>query len=181
MMELRRLRRTTRVLSSIIVLSLLTLTQATAGAAPPQTSMTRNVVIDVTSGLVSATCGFPVHLHTEGFFKTIAFTGDDGNTTRQISQAVFHGSLSANGKSIPSKVGGPEMLTFNADGSVTLTILGVTHRNVPGAGHVGSSAGRFTVLLTFDENGQVIGEELVQQAGLADPLADVCAYLAPDS
>jgi hypothetical protein len=168
-------------LSAIAVLASLALTQLTAGATPPQTEMTRDVVIDVTSGIVSATCGFPVQLHTEGFYQTITFVDDDGNLIRQIGQAVFHGSLSANGKSIPSKVAGPEMLTLNDDGSVTLTVVGVTHRNVPGAGHVGSNAGRFTVLLTFDENGEVIGEELVEAAGLFDPLAEICAFLAPDA
>lgn len=160
---------------------LLALTQLSAAAAPPTIETQRNVSLDFTNGQLTAACGFPVRLQTEGFFKTLTFVDANGNPTRQISQAVFHGSLSANGKTLTSKVAGPEMSTFNDDGTVTLTVLGVSHRNVPGAGHIGATAGRLIVLLTFDENGQVIGEELVSQSGLADPLEDICAYLAPDA
>jgi hypothetical protein len=42
--------------------------------------------------------------------------------------------------------------------------LGVSHRNIPGAGHVGMEAGRIVVLLTFGENGE-----------------EICEFLAPDA
>jgi hypothetical protein len=173
--------RLVRLLASTGVIVMVALSQLSVAAAPPTMVTTRDVVIDITNGTVSAACGFPVHLHTEGFFKTITFVDADGNPTRQISQAVFHGTLSANGKSMESMVAGPEMLTFNADGTVTLTIAGVSRRNVPGAGHVGSSAGQFSILLTFDKSGNVINEELLRQVGLTDPISEICAFLAPDS
>jgi hypothetical protein len=167
--------------SSFGVIMLLALTQLSAAAAPPTIETQRNVTIDVIHGQLTAICGFPVRLQTEGFFKTLTFVDAAGNPTRQINQAVFHGSLSANGRSITSKVAGPEMVTFNDDNTVTIVVLGVSHRNVPGAGHVGMSAGRVVVLLTFDENGEVIGEEVVSQSGLAEPLEEICDFLAPDA
>jgi len=152
-----------------------------AVAARPDIVTTRNVVIDRLHPLFTALCGFPVQLHAEGFYRTITHMDEAGNPTMVIDQAVFKTSLSANGKALNGHVAGPAKIVFNEDGTITISIVGVAHRNAPGEGNVGSVAGREVVVLTLNANGEVIAEDVIFQAGLNEQLDEVCTFLTPEA
>ncbi len=163
----------------IASLAISTALASTAAAAQPDVEITKDVVFDFYPRSFEEACGFPVRLYTEGFFVTITHYDTEGNPTRITNSAVFHGTLSANGKSISSKVAGPERIVLNEDGTETLTITDVTHRNVPGEGFVSGTAGREIVTFTFDQNGDLISEDVHFLSGRRLPYDAFCAYLAP--
>ena len=147
---------------------------ATVAAARPEIVTRRDVVIDRLHPGFTAACGFLVYLHAEGFVRTITHMDDAGNPTLVIDNARFHVTFSANGKSLPGTVAGPALIVANEDGTQTVTVVGVAQRHAPGAGAV-VQAGR--VVLTVDEHGEVVEFE----AGVDDPLTEVCPLLAPDA
>jgi len=154
---------------------------STVAAARPDIVTTRDVVIDRVHPGFTAACGFPVQLHAEGFYRTITHLDEAGNPTMVIDQAVFNVTLSANGTSINGHVAGPAKIVFNEDGTLTISVLGVSQRHVPGAGIVAGMAGRVVLLLTLDANGEVIAEDVVFQAGLNEPRDEVCPFLGAET
>ncbi len=96
-----------------------------------------------------------------------------------IEQSIYQVTWSANGKTLDAGVAGPLRVVFNDDGTQTLYITNVIHRNAPGEGITSGEAGRTVLVLTFDENGDVISEEVVAESGLRLPLQGLCDYLAP--
>jgi hypothetical protein len=98
---------------------------------------------------VTAACGVPIELHTVGKSHVISRYDSDRRLVAQTIQAVWNGYLlnPANGKTVTSKVAGPERIRFLEDGTIVDTLTGSTHRNVPGAGLVSGFIGRDRVVL----------------------------------
>src|SRR5262245_47454285 len=98
---------------------------------------------------VSAACGVPIELHTVGKSVVISRYDSDGRLVAQTIHSVWNGYLlnPANGKTVASKVAGPERIRFLEDGTIVDTLTGSTHRNVPGAGLVSGFIGRNRVVL----------------------------------
>jgi hypothetical protein len=154
---------------------------ATALAAPSTIVTTNEVVIDRLHPGFSRTCAFPVSIHAEGFTRIVTHLDSDGNPTMINSQTVLHRMVSANNTSLRLTFIDPVKTVFNEDGTQTISIHGVTHRNAPGEGIVAGQAGLVVIQLTFDAAGNVVGEEVLFQAGLDEPLSEVCPLLAPDA
>ena len=128
---------------------------------------------------VSALCGFPVRMQYEGWYRTSTFYDRDGEVRMEIHQSIYRVTWSANGKTLDAGVAGPLRVVYNDDGTQTLYITDVIHRNAPGEGITSGEAGRTVLVLTFDEDGNVISEEVVSESGLRLPLQGLCDYLAP--
>ena len=154
---------------------------SSALAAPSTVVTRRDVVIDRLHPGFTRTCGFPIYIHAEGFTRTVTHLDADGKPTMINTQTVLHGTVSANNKSLRLTFIDPVKIVFNEDGTQTIYIHGVTHRNAPGEGIVAGQAGLVVVQLTLDAAGNVIAEEVLFQAGLDEPLSEVCPLLAPDA
>ena len=177
-MNALRLLRLSLISLGVALVAALVITPTALAAS--STIVTRSdVVIDRIHPSFSRVCGYPIYLHVEGFARTVTHVDADGNPTMINSQTVLHGTISANGKSLRVTFIDPVKIVFNDDGTQTLFIHGVTHRNAPGEGIVAGQAGLTVVQLTFDAAGNVIGEEVLFQAGLDEPLSEVCPLLAP--
>jgi hypothetical protein len=123
---------------------------AVALAAPAAQAAT-TVEVERASGInldslafgVTAACGFTVELHSVGREVTIS-RYDDGVLVSQTVQIVYDGYLlnPANGRTVSSKVAGPERSVYNADGSIAVTSTGSTHRNASGGGLLSAFIGR---------------------------------------
>ena len=160
-------------------LALVALAPAThAVAAQPEISKQYASFGPTVNPYLSAECGFPVTLQSEGFYLYITRYDAQGNPTIEMTQFNFHGMVSANGKSLQSMVLGPSWTIYNSDGTQTAIVNGVFKRNVPGEGFVGD-AGHFVDLLTFDANGNLISDIIEQAAGTQTTQQAVCDYLAP--
>jgi hypothetical protein len=123
-------------------------------------------------GQLSSVCGYPVAMVLEGSWNIVTFTGDDGSVTKQIRTYRFTAELSANGVTITGRSRGPEVVEHHADGTSTMTAMGVVSRQVRGAGTVMQAAGR--VVVELDADGEQVGEPTFQ-AGQAEDPSEVCA------
>jgi hypothetical protein len=179
MNALRFLRLPLISLGVVLIAALSLVSSATATSSTVVTR--RDVVIDRLHPGFTRTCGFPVYIHAEGFTRTVTHLDADGKPTMINTQTVLHGTVSANTKSLRLTFIDPVKIVFNDDGTQTHYIHGVTHRNAPGEGIVAGQAGLVIVQLTFDAAGRVISEEVLFQAGLDEPLFEVCPLLAPDA
>ena len=148
-------------------------------AAPPVHGDRILVESDVIHPRVSTLCGFPVRQQYEGWYRTSTFYDRDGEVRMAMEQSIYQVTWSANGKTLDAGVAGPLRVVYNDDGTQTLYITNVIHRNAPGEGITSGEAGRTVLVLTFDEDGNVISEELVAESGLRLPLQGLCDYLAP--
>ena len=143
-----------------------------------------DVHFDAVAFGASFECGFTIEIHTVGKGLMIS-RYQDGRLVSQTIQFVWTGYLlnPANGRTVDSKVAGPERIAYLADGTIIDAAMGSTHRNVPGAGLVSGFIGRsyaelaptgavdgdgFPVFDVVDEsfNGQWLGN-----AGVCDFLA----------
>jgi hypothetical protein len=147
-----------------------------AAAAPPTVVSHEPVDRTVTFNA----CGFPVVSHSEGVFTTWQYFDEAGNLVRErlSVQQSYTITLTnpANGKSVSTVLGGPVILDYEPDGSVTQTIVG--HERiyiVPGQGPIFTQVGRQVV--RFDADGSV---ETLFEAGVWDDalLPVICGYLA---
>ena len=143
-----------------------------------------DVHFDAVAFGASVECGFTIEIHTIGKGVVISRTVD-GRLVSQTIQFVWTGYLlnPANGRTVDSKVAGPERITYLADGTIIDATMGSTHRNVPGAGLVSGFIGRgYTKLVPtgeLDEDGfpifDVVDESFSGQwlgnAGLCEFLA----------
>ena len=160
--------------------------------AAPAASASTTVVVERAAGInldtlafgVSAACGVPIEPHTVGRDVIISRYADDGRLVAQTIQSVFHGYLlnPANGRTVPSKVAGPERIVFLDDGTIVDTTTGSTHRHVPGAGLVSGFIGRDRVVLAptgeVDEDGFPIYDFVDgSQTGQWLGNAGVCEFL----
>ena len=164
---------------------------ATTLAAPAAAAST-TVEIDRAGGVnfvalafgVSAACGVPIELHTVGKTSVTSRYDGDGRLVSQTFHSVWSGYLlnPANGRTVTSKVAGPERIVYADDGTIVDTITGSTHRNVPGGGLVSGFIGRARVVLAptgeFDEDGFPIYDVVDEStSGNWPGNAGVCEYL----
>jgi hypothetical protein len=147
-----------------------------AAAAPP--TVVQHEPVDRT--VTFTACGFPVVSHSEGIFTTWRYFDEAGNLVRErlSVQRSYTITLTnpANGKSVSTVLGGPVILEYESDGSVTQTIVG--HERiyiVPGQGPIFTQVGRQVV--RFGADGSV---ETLFEAGVWDDalLPVICGYLA---
>lgn len=136
---------------------------APASAAPP---VREEVDRTFVSGLLTGACGVEVTQHLVGYYVTV--TTDD----RTITSFHFRSTLTAGENVVDSRAFGPTIEVGGADGSVTITTLGVTMRNLPGTGAAGPRAGREVLLVTPE------GDEVVlHDSGYREGFTELCAAL----
>jgi len=178
--------RTFRLLTALALVTLGVLSAAAPAAAATTVVVEREqgINLDTIAFGVTAACGFPVELHTVGRSHVISRYDATGRLVSQTIQSVFHGELlnPANGRSVPSKVAGPERIFYNEDGTVVDTTTGSTHRNVPGAGLVSGFIGRAHVVLAptgeLDDEGMPIYDVVDEsQSGQWLGNGGVCEFL----
>jgi hypothetical protein len=133
--------------AALLIVALSSTTAAAAGSVV-RVVVTHGIVLDVTAA-ASATCGFPIELHTVGKEVWIGFNRDDGSLRAETMVQHYEGYLlnSANGKSLSTKVSGPVRWTYHEDGSVNESVSGATTRTAPGAGLVSGFIGHSSVTL----------------------------------
>ncbi|GAA2723364.1 hypothetical protein GCM10009866_14200 [Cellulomonas aerilata] len=119
-----------------------------------------------TNGFLTELCGVEVTQHLVGTFTRHEAGG------REISHFNFNSTLTAGDVTVESRAHGPEFLTENPDGSLTLVVVGVTMRNVPGIGTVGPFAGRSVTVIAPDGS-----EVLTHSAGLRGGDDVLCSVL----
>ena len=145
-------------------------------AAPAQASGPTHTVeeVDFIAPLhLSADCGFPVRLHVQGSFNVVSFTDANGNPTREIRNYRFRGTLTANGVTIQGLSMGPEIWTYDEDGTATVEVHGVVNRRIPGQGTVTLFAGYSMTYVDGD-----VEVELVEPTGQEESTAPLCSVLA---
>ena len=125
-------------------------------------------------------CAFAIQGHATGTVKIKEFSDSEGNLTRVISAfPTARVTFSANGKSISTVTPSVEHITFNPDGSATLTITGLSGHLITGGGPpVAADVGR--IVLFFDSPTDE-DPELIFQAGQFNdgPFPQLCDVLAP--
>jgi len=145
--------------AAIAALALALTAPASNAATTVQVERAAGINLDTIAFGVTAACGVPIELHTVGRSVVISRYDSDGRLVAQTIQAVWDGYLlnPANGKTVVSKVAGPERILYLEDGTIVDTVTGSTHRNVPGAGLVSGFIGRERVVLAptgeIDEEG----------------------------
>jgi hypothetical protein len=150
-----------------------------ASASPPQ----RTVFPINETFTVSDICPFPIVETVHGTARIMDFTDQSGNVVRETDLTPgLKVSFSANG--ITLSTASPSLIhaTFNADGTETLTVTGLSgHISIPGQGTVALSAGRFVLLLTDDQPPQVLAENGTFSFGFGDlpPIEEqLCSVLS---
>lgn len=136
---------------------------APASAGPP---VREDVDRTFVSPLLTGACGVEVTQHLWGYYSTITTGG------RTLTTFHFRSTLTAGEKVVDSRAFGPTMEVVEPDGSLTITTLGVTMRNLPGSGTAGPFAGRQVVLVPLE------GDEVVlHDSGYRQDLDELCAAL----
>lgn len=157
-----------RTATTLAAASALTSTVAVGTAVPASAAPPRTESLDVTfqsRGLTEA-CGVPVTQHLWGTFSVLE------QQHRTFTQFRFRSTLTAGDVVVDSRAYGPTVEEHAEDGSVTVTQLGVTMRNVPGSGTVGPNAGRIVKVVDVD------GEELVvAERGFEQGPEELCSVL----
>lgn len=161
----------TTALSATALIAGTVLTGAPALADTPSHSV--ESVDFVASQHLLGACGFPVSLHVRGTFNVVSFTDAQGEPTKEIRNYRFRGTLSANGVSIEGISRGPEIWTYEPDGSATVAIHGVVNRRIPGKGTVTLHAGYALVLVDGD-----VEVRLVEPTGQEEDAAQLCALFS---
>ena len=145
-------------------------------AAPAQASVPTHTVeeVDFIAPLhLSDACGFPVRLHVQGSYNVVSFTDEDGNATKEIRNYRFRGTLTANGVTIQGLSMGPEIWTYNEDGTATVAVHGVVNRRIPGQGTVTLFAGYSMTYIDGE-----VEVQLFEPTGQAESVAPLCSVLA---
>jgi hypothetical protein len=146
-------------------------------AAPPDRSSF--AVDDTGLSRTSEDCGFDILVHVEGTIRVVDFLDGDGTNVRTLvtyPSLTYTFSNAETGESVTSRSPDPEHLTWNPDGSLSVTVTGlVMHWTVPGDGVVAAQSGRLT--FTVDAEGHESGAEPVGRND--DYHAALCEILAP--
>lgn len=155
-----------------------------AAGSMTEVAVTRGIVFD-SPAAASQTCGFPIELHTVGKIVEIRHYDAEGALRSETIQVHWDGYLlnPANGKTIATRVSGPERYVYLDDGSIWGTSAGATTRTAPGSGLVSGFIGLSSVLLVptgeTDEDGfpiyDFVGEtfhgQFLGNQGVCDVLA----------
>lgn len=154
-----RTRCSTVILCSAAVLAV----AAPASAGPP---VREHLDFTFVSTLLTGACGVEVTQHLRGYYSTVTTGG------RTLTNFHFRSTLTAGERVVESRAFGPTLEVAEADGSLTITTLGVTMRNLPGSGTAGPFAGRQVVLVPLE------GDEVVlHDSGYRQDLDELCAAL----
>ena len=170
--------------AAIAALALTLTAPASNAATTVEIERTTGINLDTIAFGVSAACGVPIELHTVGWSVVNSRYDSSGRLVAQSFHGVWDGYLlnPANGKTVASKVAGPEIIRFQEDGTIVDTLTGSTHRNVPGAGLVSGFIGRARVVLAptgeVDEDGLPI-YDVVDESQTGQWLGNggVCEFL----
>ena len=125
-------------------------------------------------------CAFEIQGHATGQIRTTEFSDAAGNLTRVISAFPrARVTFSANGKSISTVTPSVEHITFNPDGSATVTITGLSGHLITGGGPpVAADVGRVVFFFSDPDDEE---PDVVFQAGPFNdgPFPQLCDVLAP--
>jgi hypothetical protein len=151
---------------------------ATAGK-PTHTVMDIDDVFTIPAA-PAGPCTFEIQGHATGQIRTTEFSDDAGNLTRVISAFPrARVTFSANGKSISTVTPSVEHITFNPDGSATLTITGLSGHLITGGGPpLAADVGRVVFFFSGPDDEE---PDLLFQAGQFNdgPFPQLCDVLAP--
>jgi hypothetical protein len=124
-------------------------------------------------------CAFAIQGHATGTIKTKEFFDSAGNLTRVISAFPrARVTFSANGKSISTVTPSVEHITFNPDGSSTVTITGLSGHLITGGGRPqAADVGRVVFFFSSPTDTE---PDLIFQAGQFNdgPFPQLCNVLA---
>ena len=165
--------RTARVTATLLGATCLSATLAAPALAGPP--VVETVDRTFVNGFLSEQCGVEVTQHLWGSYSSVAKDG------RTITNYRFRSTLTAGDEVVDSRAFGPTIEVQQADGSMIVTQLGVTMRNLPGSGTAGPFAGRSVVRLVLDADGEVVEEAPLADAGLRQDLTELCAALTAGS
>ena len=164
--------------SALAALATVLLPSAASASPPQRTVFPLNETLTV-----SDICPFPIVETVHGTARIMDFTDQSGNVVRETDLTPgLNVSFSANG--ITLTTASPSLIhaTFNADGTETLAVTGLSgHISIPGQGTVALSAGRFVLLLTDDQPPQVLAEDGTFSFGFGDlpPIEEqLCSVLS---
>lgn len=125
-------------------------------------------------------CAYAIQGHATGTIKTKEFFDSAGNPTRVISAFPrARVTFSANGKSISTVTPSVEHIKFNADGSATVTITGLSGHLITGGGPpLAADVGRIVFFFSSPTDTE---PDLIFQAGQFNdgPFPQLCDVLAP--
>lgn len=143
-----------------------TLAAAPAHAAGPTHSVESSEFTIAVHPYFSEVCGFPVELHVWGTWNVVAWTDEEGDVTKEIRNFRFRSTSTANGISVNGITMGPEIWTFEEDGTSEAQVMGVVNRRIPGQGTVTLFAG-YELKLVDGEVEIVLGEPAGQREDAA--------------
>jgi hypothetical protein len=127
---------------------------------------------DIEDAFVTGFCGFPMEVRTTGTGVFHLFLDEDGNFERIIITSPTVRLVFTNlntGESVWTPSVNMVDQRMNEDGTGTLSYRGLLwHLVVPGEGLVTADVGRIDWLFTFDDEGNVVSEELVFVAGIQE-------------
>jgi hypothetical protein len=146
---------------------------APVGAIQP--TMVTNPIDE--TDVIEDECPFDVNVQAEGFIKVKIFTDQAGTVVREIDSYHLKETYTNpnTGRSVSTRNAGPDILTFEDDGAVTVMSIGLIGRiTVPGQGLVTADVGRIVLFFTGpeDEEPDVLFEA-GQHEGLFPALCDV--------
>jgi hypothetical protein len=153
---------------------------AVATAGPPTHSTETFDNVFTIPAAPAGPCAYAIAGHATGTVKTTEFFDSAGNLIRTISAfPTARVTFSANGKSISTVTPSVEHITFNADGSATLVITGLSGHLITGGGPpLAADVGR---IVFFFSSPTDLEPDLIFQAGQFNdgPFPQLCDVLAP--
>lgn len=172
--------RRVRVMVLIVLASLLA--TSPAAAAKPVMEHLRIRDIGFHDEFLSEACGFDIWVDAIGVITFRVWLDTDENPIREVNNFGLRIRYFSESGSIRTQDVGADRVTYHADGSVTLTVIGnVQSIQIPGQGRVYSDVGRVSFHFTFpDPEGEPV-VEVVSVAGQhwGDQLGIICDALAP--
>ncbi len=155
--------------ATLLAATCLSTALATPALAGPPTveSVDRTFV----NGFLSEQCGVEVTQHLWGSYSSVTRDG------RTITNYRFRSTLTVGDNTVDSRAFGPTIEQQESDGTLTVTMLGVTMRNLPGSGTAGPFAGRTVTVVVTDADGEPVSETTVADSGYRQDLAELCSAL----
>lgn len=153
---------------------------AVATAGPPTHSTESFDNVFTIPAAPEGPCAYAIQGHSTGTVKTTEFFDSAGNLIRAID--VFpraRVTFSANGKSISTVTPSVGHATFNADGSATVAITGLSGHLITGGGPpLAADVGRIVFYFSSPDD---MDPDVIFQAGKFNdgPFPQLCDVLAP--
>jgi hypothetical protein len=167
------------VLLAVIGLSALAVSAVATAGRPTHSTESFDNVFTIPAA-PAGPCAYAIQGHATGTVKTTEFFDSSGNLVREISAFPrARVTFSANGKSISTVTPSVEHITFNADGSATVAITGLSGHLVTGGGPpLAADVGRIVFFFSSPTDTE---PDLIFQAGQFNdgPFPQLCDVLAP--